>query len=113
MLGIPTKEQLSRRFGVGQKIPYKPFEFQTKQKEREDFLKPSEHEKLIMDQFKNKKRKSKFDDNTPGDSIITNNSLVPNFTRTIQHPEPYDDGFDWKVREAANKILFKHTLPKI
>jgi hypothetical protein len=50
MLRIPTKEQLAKRFG-NPNIPYKPFQFETQQKERDDLLKPSEHEKLIMDQF--------------------------------------------------------------
>jgi hypothetical protein len=117
MLRIPTQEQIARRFGV----PHQPFEFQTRDKERDDFLKPSEHERLIMDQFKNKKRKSKFDDSTPGDSIITNNSLVPNLNRfdfselsNRPHPRPIlNDNYDWKVREAANNILSKHNLPKI
>jgi hypothetical protein len=80
--------------------------------------------------YKKEKRKSIFDvdDDTPADSIVTNNSLVPNFSRyffessnrphpystkrTFQHPIPDDEGFDWKVREAANEILSKHNLPK-
>jgi hypothetical protein len=50
-LRIPTKKEITKRFDIPN-IPYKPFEFQTQQKERDDFLKPSEQERLILDQFK-------------------------------------------------------------
>jgi hypothetical protein len=75
------------------------------------------------------------DDVTFPDSIITNNSLIPNFSRfnngeiaqtvsvpqpystrrTFQHSQPNDEGFnwDWQVRESFNNIVSKHNLPKI
>jgi hypothetical protein len=113
MLRIPTQEQLAKRFNPNVQDNYDTDEIarsvgvpQPYRSTKPWYLSNStgfglpENEKLIINQFKNKKRKSKFDISTLGDSIITNNSLVSSpliitFSRNIPettHFRTHDEG---------------------